>query len=139
MFILRSSKTHSKGNKPQIVKISSKETIDKSINDFHWKNNVQLPCPYSLLGEYSRVRKPCESDAENFFVFRDGSPVTATDMRKCLKKMPTIAGFDQRLYSLHSLRSGRMGDLFKLGLPIDKIKQLGHWKSNAVFRYLRYS
>ena len=74
---------------------------------------------------------------ENFFIFRDGQPVTAKNLRNCLQNALKDGGFNYRNYSLHSTRSGRAGDLMRLGVPIEMIKRLGRWKSNAVFRYLK--
>ena len=136
MFILRSSKMHNKGNRPQIIKITS---TDRSHNYRNVTNTtLQLPCPYQLLREYANARIPYRSQSDNFFIFRDGTPVSATNLRKIFKAVLKSAGFDNKLYSLYSLRSGRAGDLLKLGLPVDTIKKVGRWKSNAVFRYLKY-
>ena len=52
--------------------------------------------------------------------------------------MLTQAGYNSKLYTFHSERSRRALDLLKLGLSVETIKRLGRWKSNAVFRYLRY-
>ena len=138
MFILRSSKTHSKGNQPQIIKISSSTSKDGLWEERKSHRSLQLPCPYQLLREYVNARIPYKSNTEKFFVFRDGSPVTAQNLRKIFKSILFSAGFDNKLYSLHSIRSGCAGDLLKLGLSVDTIKKVGRWKSNAVFRYLKY-
>ena len=132
MFILRSSKTHGKGSKPQIIKISSKDCKTRK------NNKLTLPCPYELLREFSVTRIPFATQDDQFFVFRDGTAVTDYHMRVCLKNALIGAGFNHRLYSLQSFRSGRTGDLLKLGVPIETIKKIGRWKSNAVFKYLKY-
>ena len=60
-------------------------------------------------------------------------------MRKCLHLVLKLAGFRDELYTVHSLRIGWALDLLKLGLSIETIKKIGHWKSNAVFKYLKCS
>ena len=140
MLILRSSKTHCEGMPPQIIKISStkKENTDLS-HEEEQNSKLHLPCPYNLLWRYSVTKPPWKSKSENFFVFRDNSPVKASDMRACLQKTLKSAGFNHTYYGLHSLRSGRTGDMVKLGLSVDKVQRIGRWKSNAVFKYLKYA
>ena len=97
----------------------------------------ELPCPYALLRSYSEIRGGFMSDTEPFFVFADRSPVMAKNMCATLHKIINLAGFDAFFYETHSLRAGRSGDLYKMGIPIEIIKKLGRWKSNAVFRHLK--
>ena len=66
------------------------------------------------------------------------TPVTPRHMNSCLKLMIKKCGFDKNLYGTHSLRAGRTCDLYKLGLSVETIKKIGRWRSNAVFRYLKY-
>ena len=130
LFILRSSKTHGYNSYPQMVKITSTSNAgNKKVN--------LLPCPYTLLLKYSRMRGNYYRNSDPFFTFADGSPVTARQMSSCLKLMIKKAGFNEKLYGTHSLRAGRTNDLYKLGLSVETIKKLGRWRSNAVFRYLR--
>ena len=141
MFILRSSKTHSEGTMPQIVKIEQhhnklKPTAIATTSQV-FKPKLQLPCPYKLLREYSRKRLPFRSRQENFFIYQDRTPVTAMDLRKCLRQALIAGGFNHENYSLHSTRSGRAGDLLRMGLSMEKIMKLGRWKSNAVFKYIK--
>ena len=145
MFILQSSKTHGEDAKPQIIKIASEENEKafkhkkkSNANKAEYSNTLKLPCPYSYLRDYALMHIPFSSDHEQFFIFRDGSPVSANNFQSCLKSSLKLVGFDSELYSLHSLRSGRAEDLLKLGLSIETIKKIGRWKSNAVFKYLKF-
>ena len=133
LFILRSSKTHLEGNDPQLIKIASSRNPKRSKG----RKMLRLPCPYKLLRLYSQVRPPYSQDSEQFFVFRDGSPVTAALLHSCFKKALKKEKFNTNLYCLHGIRAGRAVDLLKLGLSIETIKDLGRWKSNAVFKYLK--
>ena len=58
LFILRTSKTHSKGTKPQIIKIEGiRRTNDSGIRDLvRNSNTAPLICPFQLLKEYLAIR-----------------------------------------------------------------------------------
>ena len=75
---------------------------------------TQQFCPFRLLQNFITVRGPYRSNTEPFFVFADGSPVTPQHMRRCLKKMLTLARVDKNNYDVHSFRVGRSCDLLKL-------------------------
>ena len=135
LLILRSSKTHDKSMPLQMVKISSSPT-NNSQHD-QKDDRPRLPCPYDLLDIYSKRRGCFCSMSEPFFIFADGSPVKPQHLSSCLKMMIRQAGFDASLFGSHSLRIGRTCDLFKLGLSVETIKKIGHWRSNAILRYLK--
>ena len=142
LFLLRSSKTHDKGSKPQIIKISStKQKSVKSVKMSRCATNdlagTELLCPYLLLRQYAIVRGLYDNDFEPFFIYRDKTPVRPTHMRNCLRTALSECGFNAMAYCTHSLRSGQSLDLLKLGLSVKTIKKLGRWKSNTVFKYLR--
>ena len=74
---------------------------------------------------------------EQFFIFKDKSPVQPYHIRKILRSILDNINLDSKLYDVHSLRSGRTVDLAKFNYDIEKIKQMGRWRSNAVYRYLK--
>ena len=135
LFILRTSKTHWKNDKPQIIKISSSSL--KLSRRLRTDTGLELPCPFKLLRRFLARRGPCRRRSEPFFIFKDRQPVKPTQFRECLKLCLKRGGFNQRNYNTHSLRLGRSCDLYKLGLSIEKIKKLGRWRTNVVFKYLR--
>ena len=98
MFILRSSKTHSKGDPPQIIKIDSTPIRDNESRNPH--------CPFTLLNNYIQRRPLARSETEQFFVFSDGSPIKPSHMRNTLKLLIKRIGLDERNYSVHGLRGG---------------------------------
>ena len=133
MFILRSSKTYAPSNSPQIIKISSIDSTKK-------KDKLKMPCPYQLLQQFASLRGPYDDQKmEPFFVFAGGIPMKPTQMRYCLKVILREAGFDETLYGVQGFCMGRSEDLLKLGLSVETIKKLDRWKSNAVFKYLRFT
>ena len=108
LFILRSSKTHTKGSRPQMVKITSlSQNPHPEVGKLtHKRNKTQHPCPFELLQNYIKVRGPRTSVEEPFFIMIDKSPVTPQQCNTCLKSTLKLANFDESLYSMHSLRAG---------------------------------
>ena len=140
MFVLKSSKTHTEADQPQVVKISSEASITSTklgIDLFKKEWLVRKSCPYHALREYLAIRGSFVEHNEQFFIFRDRSAVTPANMRDILHRMLTIAGFDYMVYSVHSLRRGRAFDLLQYGVSVEMIKKIGRWRSNTVFAYLR--
>ena len=124
MFILHSSKTHSKADKPQIIKIKGKSTGDKKF------------CPFVILRQYLSIRNSRRTDSEQFFIFREGSPVLPVHMRNVLYRCLVKLEFNPRSYGLHCLWSGHVSDMLKSAISVETIKKIGHWRSNAVYTYL---
>ena len=100
MFVLHTSKTHGLGAKPQIMKITS---INRSTNKTKARDKN---CPFTLLQNYLKLQKKYLTCEEQFFVFRDRSPVQSTHFRKMLSKLIAFCNLNPRCYSSHSLRSG---------------------------------
>ena len=129
LFILRSSKTHTRENKPQIITIMNDKSActTKDINH----------CPFVILNEYLACRPSCKSFDKQFFVFQGRLPLKASHLRATLCKLLKQMKVNHKIYGSHNLHKGRTKDLLKLGYSIEKIKKLGHWKSNTVYTYLR--
>ena len=126
MFILHSSKTHDKGSKPQIIKISAQGEC----------RNYGF-CPFQLVKEFIAVRSKRAKRSEAFFIFQEGSAVKPEQLKWTLKKLLKFNGFDHRLYTVHGIRSGRATELFAMGFSVETIRQIGRWKSSAIYAYLR--
>ena len=105
LFLLRSSKTHGKHTKPQIVKITATAMTSGQNSTTDTKKSNKF-CPFSILRNYVNIRKGFTSNHEQFFVFRDRSPVTPWNFNKVLKNTLKSAGIDCRLYSSHCFRGG---------------------------------
>ena len=89
-----------------------------------------------MLQNYIKVRPVAKSQNEQFFVFSDNSLVLPSPIYKNFQMVVNQTGLDHTNYSFHSLRAGRTQDLLHLGLSVQTIKEIGRWKSNAVFTYL---
>ena len=83
------------------------------------------------------VRQTYRKEHEPIFVYNERSPVQANVVCRILRLALETGGLNPSHYSFHSLRAGRTGDLAKLQVPISKIGQIGRWKSNAVYKYLK--
>ena len=132
-LVLHSSKTHGENVHPQIIKI---------IGHPHARNKIgnDQNCPFSTLQQFVQVRRHSfKMTDEPFFIFRDRSPVLLQHMRTVLKRTLMAAGYDHKLFKVHGLRAGRASDLLRMKVPIETIQHLGHWKSNAVYAYLKES
>ena len=137
MFILHTSKTHGLGNKPQIIKING--FSKKNIKKFQYRkaDTPEKYCPFKIISAYATARKPYISDNEQFFVFRDRSPVTAPTFCNLLKKLLLHNKLDPALYCSHAFCAGRSVDLLRMGVSVETIRKIGHWKSSAVYAYLK--
>ena len=134
LLILRSSKTHTIGDQAQSIKIASTPIDPKKSSK---KEGSQL-CPFKLLKEFIEVRPVgAQTDTEQFFIWRDRSPVQSWQVATMLQAMIKCIGLNENNYSFHSFRAGRAGDMLRLGLSVETIKKIGCWKSNAVFAYLK--
>ena len=124
LFILRTSKTHGLDEKPQLVKITKIGTSDQF-------------CPYFVLKQFLLVRPNYLNVEEPFFVFSDRSPVTPKQVGSVLHRTLKDKGITPSLYGTHSFRLGMSQDLLAKNISVEKIRFLGRWKSNVVFKYLR--
>ena len=135
MFILWTSKSHDKGSKPQIVKITAYKSND-GLTDVP-KHRVPVQCPFQLLCSYIHCRPYWQGAHEQLFVFLDNSPVQSHHLCRCLSVIIKSLNLDAAAYSVHSLRSGRATDLYKAGLSVETIKKISRWRSNVIYTYLR--
>ena len=142
VFILHTSKTHWTDSKPQIIKITSTNSVSADDNRFRSQGSKQSRhqlefCPFGIIKTYLSYRKKQRrNNMEQFFIFHDRSPVTPYHFRSTLWKVLLTAGVDPSFYDTKSFRSGCAVDLLDLGLSLESVKKIGWWKSNAVFTYL---
>ena len=130
LFILRTSKTHTRASKPQIIKITALQPVSTL-------ETAEKPwCPFKILGDYLSIRGGYCKEEEPFFVFADHSAITPAKVRNVLKIMLKRCNFFITAYSTHSFRAGRVNDLAYSGISVETLKRLGRWRSNAVFKYL---
>ena len=140
-IVLYSSKTHNRSTYPQQIKISSTAENDKLARKYSsQKSKFTFFCPFQITQEYIALREQLfAGKSENFFIFRDKSPVQPHHVRELLRDLLCRLGLEKEahLFNCHSFRIGRCSDLMKAGIPVEVIKRLGRWKSNAIYKYLR--
>ena len=140
MIVLYTSKTHGKESRPQEIKISESQRIQNSSVGFkccHFEQNIF--CPFKMVRKYMALRGGYGDDLEQFFIFRDRSPVKPTHARTVLYQTLESLGLDTHFYDFVSFRSGRASDMLKYGYSVEQIKFAGRWKSNAVYNYIKTS
>lgn len=127
-YVLRSSKTHTAGRRPQLIDIQPDYQVHKTPN-----------CPVLIINQFAKLRPPRVNIGTRFFVFSDGTPVgehhVRTTLRNCLKRL----NLPWKSFNFHGYRSGRATDLFKWNFDIDWIRKIGRWsrKSTAILAYFK--
>ena len=132
LAMLYTSNTHGQGSRPQKIKITANES-DTS-GGYHHRNF----CPFKLLKNYIAVQGNYNGPNDQFFIFRDGSPVKAEQAWAVLHQALKALGLDPSMYGIHSLRIGRTMDMAKFHFSIDEIRRVGRWRSNVVYKYIRH-
>ena len=141
LIILYSSKTHDQSSRPQKIRIEGTTKMTIQNNDYQYiaktHSSTSFFCPFKWASVYLQLRRLRQDDFEQFFIFRDGSPLRSHHLRGIIRTSIHNLGLNCHLYDVHSLRIGRATDLQKLGYSVEHIKECGRWKSNAVYKYLR--
>ena len=118
-------------------------TIAKSKSDQYGKSATlrihsqpdKASCPWRLTRRFKRMRP---LNCAQFFVHRDGTPVTDRQFNSVLKlclEFASVPNSDQ--YSSHSFRIGGCSALADKGESEQVLKQAGRWRSSAYKRYIR--
>ena len=74
LFVLRTSKTHNPGYEPQMIRIATTEKLAK-VQLKETEAVATTFCPFKALQQYIKVRAIALSTQEQFFIFRDNSPL----------------------------------------------------------------
>ena len=133
LMLLRSSKTHGPGQRPQQIRISQQEHLQFT----KIRPAVHFFSPFDTVFEYSQLRRKYRQDKEHFFIFSGGKPIQPCNVRTTLRQILTNLKLEANLYDTHSFRIGRATDLMRNGTSFETIKQKGRWKSDAIYAYLR--
>ena len=76
-------------------------------------------------------------------VYKSGTqqctPLTTKVFLETIKSALQAGGLDSRPYGGHSFRRGGASWAYQVGLPVDTIKTIGDWKSNAYEKYIMHS
>jgi hypothetical protein len=120
-------------------------TGSKTIQSHDRVHQVVLPmmtsldlCPASVLLRFIRSAGLITDAFPVFSYLEHGHSRTLTTpvFRRRLSSLLEDVGLQKKDYSTHSLRRGGATWLASQGVPVDIIRALGDWKSDAVFKYL---
>ncbi|XP_077778977.1 integrase/recombinase xerD homolog [Podarcis muralis] len=117
--LIRQSKTDQAG-KGVLVKLTA--------------STQQGPCPVKDTRRYLDLRPPGPGP---FLIHEDGSPMSRYQFTRVLRKAIEACGLSALEYAAHSFRIGAATTAAHLGLPADRIKEMGRWRSNAYKSYIR--
>ena len=94
-----------------------------------------LLCPVSVLRALLRIKaKP----RDPLFLLKGGTAMTYSKFHKMFKSTLKRAGYNQKLFSSHSMRRGGTEFAHRSGVPESLIKIQGDWSSDAYKRYLQF-
>ena len=122
------------------ILITCSKTMQKS-GEIHV---VQLPllkdsiiCPVKALKEMIKILGQDKEEPLFMVKTKSGKKVlTSFKARSFLKMVVLALGLDSKHYTFHAFRHSRASLAFNSNVDLDKIKQHGSWKSEAVWVYL---
>ena len=115
------------------IKQSKTDPFRLGVTIFLGRTDTVL-CPVGALLSYLVMRGPGEGP---LFRFKDGQALTRTGLVSALRKALAKAGLKPEMYAGHSFRIGAATTAAVCGVPVDTIKTLGRWKSQAYQLYVR--
>ncbi|XP_069103891.1 uncharacterized protein [Argopecten irradians] len=92
-------------------------------------------CPARAISQLLKST-PMADPLGPLFLSSPRQALTNQEFRSCLARALRLAGLDPSNIKGHSFRRGGASWLHKQGVPVDQIKTMGHWASDAVLRYL---
>lgn len=93
-------------------------------------------CPVMALTKFLRMRSTVKGP---LFVHFGGSPLTRYQFNAMLRKGIGLLGLPQGEFSSHSFRIGAATSAACEGIPVNKIMNMGRWRSSAILSYVRPS
>ena len=128
LVILYSSKTHGRESFPQKIKIEG--SCMRVTNSFF--------CPFKLLRSYLQARGDYATETEEFFIFRDRSPVQPENVRSTLRRALKNLGLRPELYNTHSFRIGKATEMMSANYTLSEIMRAGRWRSTrSLMKYFK--
>lgn len=91
-------------------------------------------CPVRALSAFVQVRPTCSG---SFFCHFGGQALTQYQFNATLKRVLSFLGLAACPIRAHSFRIGAATTASILGIPLEQIKAMGRWRSEAVQLYIR--
>ena len=114
-----------------------------------WEHSIRLPLPRipgSILCPVAAIRHafsftqsgPSSSQAFSWLHHQSLQcrPFTYKNFLYKLHSVLASLGYQETSFAIHSFCQGRASFAFQAGIPLELIKLLGDWKSNAAMLYL---
>jgi hypothetical protein len=118
------------------IKVSKTDVYREGV-ELKVATNDTATCPVLAMADWLRVRLRSHPK-EPAFTLADGSFMTRGRLQSTMQEGLRLAGFDQRHYTSHSMRSGGATSLACANWPAETIMLLGRWSSDCYVRYLRF-
>lgn len=91
------------------------------------------PCPVKDTSKYLNLRPQGQGP---FFIHENGAPLARHQFAKVMRKVIAACGLTAADYAPHSFRIGAATSAAHWGLSVERIKNMGRWKSNAFRGYV---
>ena len=98
------------------------------------ENGLPNACPIRAMVAFRAVRT---NQPGALFCHANGSPLTRYQVSAVLKKVLVASGIPSAEYGTHSFRIGAATTAALNGVPVEKIKEMGRWRSDAYKCYIR--
>ena len=96
----------------------------------------QVLCPTQALFKAFSLTPNAPTDGPAFVSSRDTKPLSAPTFLSAVRKELSGCDIPRSDISCHSFRRGGASWAFQAGIPVDTIRQIGDWKSNAYIKYI---
>ena len=93
-------------------------------------------CPVQALTHYMKLAPTPNSPAEPPFMVGRDRPLTGPIFSNRIKSLLSELNINTASYAAHSYRRGGATLAYRLGVPVDTIRQLGDWASNSYTAYI---
>ena len=91
-------------------------------------------CAVKNVVKFVGIRPPGEGP---LFIHFGGDPLTRSQFNTVLKKGVSVIGLNPSDFSTHSFRIGAATSAALGGMSVEKIQEMGRWRSRAVNSYIR--
>ena len=108
---------------------------------FKWYSSLNLMIHCCAVSAFKKYLGSIPTDKNlplfQIFIKHQWQPLTAFKALSFLRLAVTSIGLDPKVYTFHSFRRSGASLAFNHDVDLNKIKQHGNWKSNAICSYLR--
>lgn len=114
---------------------ASKTDLGRQSQTIDIFETATLDCPVAAMRAY--LAAGATEAGSPLFRHTDGTYLTRSRLATALRTALAGCGYEQTLYSTHSLRRGGCTSMAAAGVPRLIISYVGRWKSDSMERYLQ--